>query len=87
VFRRLVVEARAGDAVRRIALGRRTKLPVEVDTRPFADGKDTYEAVLADLPGPVSWRVVYERVQHPLEEDGLAASVEGAIEVAAGAIP
>ena len=97
VFRRLRVSAtstRSGEgtatgASREVVLVRQTKRSEEVDTRPFADGRDTYVATvpLDGMGDGVTWRVVYERIGHPTELEGSAAAVDGAIEVAHGILP
>lgn len=87
VFRRLLVVVTSPAGERRVALGRRTREPAEIDERPFADGKDRHEVRVPVGRGPARWRVVYERVQHPTELDGIAAKVEGSVEVASGEVP
>lgn len=76
-------------------LGRKTKRPDpfgtgtvnDADDRPFLDGRPSMaELLVGDAPGPLVWRVVYERVEHPRSLDEADAVVEGAIEVASGTL-
>ncbi len=76
-------------------LGRKTKRPDplgsgtvnDADDRPFIDGRPSMaELLVGDAPGPLVWRVVYERVEHPRSLDEADAVVEGAIDVAGGTL-
>ncbi len=90
LFRRLRLVVESDAAARTVFLSRKTRESSadgrEPDTRPFADGRDVYVAVipLQDLRGPLRYRVVYERVAHPNGEDDEGATVDGAIELARG---
>ncbi len=86
LFRRLRVEARdaQGNATSAM-LGRKTKLGPGADNRPFVNG----DRAVVRLPvgsDEASFQVFYERVQHPLSEDGRIANVTESIELARGAI-
>lgn len=86
LFRRLsvTVSTDAGDV--RARLARSTKREVETDTRPFADGSDVHEVRVPITGVARAFRVDYERVLHPLDEEGDRAVVDGAIVVAAGVL-
>lgn len=89
IFRRLRLVVESETAKRSVSLSRKTHETAadgqEPDTRPFADGRDVYVAVvpLHGLQGELRYRVVYERIAHPNgdEED---APIDGMIEVARG---
>ncbi len=87
VFRRLLVVVTTSAGERRVPLGRRTNEPAEIDERPFADGKDRHEVRVRVGPGPVRYRVVYERVRHPTDPEGVSAAIDGAFELARGEVP
>ncbi len=90
IFRRLRVVVESDAAKRSVTLARRSKLEADegeaADTRPFADGRDLYVAVVPTdgLTGELRYRVVYERVSHPTSLDESSGEVDGAIEVARG---
>ena len=92
IFRRLRLVVESDSAKRTTWLARRTRESAadgtEPDTRPFADGRDVYVAVvpLHDLRGDLRYRVVYERVAHPNGEDDEGATVDGAIELTRGGL-
>jgi len=92
---RLVAELRGPGAPLRIEsfLGRKTKradplgegLVDNDDDRPFFDGQPSLvELDVGDASRPLDWRVLYERVEHPVSLDEADAVVEGVIEVARG---
>lgn len=84
LFRRLVVTVSTDAGEVRTRLARSTKREVEVDTRPFAAGADVEEVRVPIAGAARAFRVDYERVLHPLDEDGDRAVVDGAIVVAGG---
>lgn len=90
IFRRLRLVVESDAAARTAFLSRKSRESSadgqEPDTRPFADGRDVYVAVipLHDLRGELRYRVVYERVAHPNGDDEEGATVDGAIELARG---
>ena len=86
---RLVVELEG----RRVEsfLGRKTKRAVDLatanasDDRPFLrGGPAVVDLDIGDAARPIRWRVLYERVEHPMTLDEREALIDGAIEVAAG---
>jgi hypothetical protein len=89
LFRRLVVVVESDGARRVLPLQRFTKREQELDTRPFADGQDTYTATVPTngLAGALRWRVIYERVAHPADAEGETAVVDGAFTLAEGVSP
>ena len=92
LFRRLhvVVENAAGERTETF-LDRKTKEaaatdPNTKDDRPFVHGPVPAVVELAAPSGALHWRVVYERVEHPVGSEPGAAALDGAIEVASGAL-
>ncbi len=92
LFRRLhvVVENAAGERSETF-LDRKTKeAPIDDpnarDDRPFMHGPSPAVVELAAPAGALAWRVVYERVEHPVGSEPDAAALEGAIEVASGTL-
>lgn len=86
LFRRLRVLARDAEGnLVSAELGRKTKLGPTADNRPFVRGDQT--AIRLPIgSGAATFRVVYERVQHPLTEDESVAIVTESVELARGAI-
>ncbi|MFT3769008.1 MAG: hypothetical protein QM820_26510 [Minicystis sp.] len=63
--------------------------PIKVmlaDTRVPSGGESVVRLALgAETKGlPVAWRVSYQRVEHPIDDESEAAVVEGEVEIAAG---
>ena len=57
------------------------------DDRPFVRGAPAVAELEVGIPsGRVTWRVLYERVEHPSSLDERDAVIEGAIEVASGTL-
>lgn len=91
LFRRLRLVVELEGRTVETFLGRKTKRAESVtsvnasDDRPFRRGEPAVVDVdIGEGARPRTWRVLYERVEHPTTLDEREAQVEGVIEVASG---